>query len=600
MAEHIPDAELEGYLLPSASRSELSPKKPTNEGAVAVGIASLSIFFTGGICFGMSALYPVLYAEGVLVEQCGATLARKCSASFAHTKCCDAQMLAYTLLTSVALTPSDAFVAIYGEVVDRIGPRKVYLVGQLLAATGLALIALNVHLQSPPVWYAAFCCLGAAGPGIFFSILFLAERFPGLSPIITALSSATLDSSSMTFFLFNLLYFRGIGLDLIALGWLVASLLLCSITLAYLPSWRWLQHERDKLKATDGGSARSSLTRSRDGGSAHALFSSFEGVLESVEDMLDDEPSGQADAVGDARSASGNIAEARGGDRTGTLEELLLTQSTAPLLHAAALEYPRADPAAWSYKPPLAPNMLAAAATLPIGDLAAASRAATGIVAPDSPLSGGRRLARQMLRADHVLLLWMMSAANLKASLFIVAYSEDARNLFPAAVAERLDLVFNLGFPIGALVTSPLASLLLRTYRYRPVVYMGVALVGINFFSLCTLVPHPVAQALGALLFGPTRTLLWSSYFAFLAQPRRYSRSTAGRVLGYSNLIIAILSDAPPYLLNMIVTATPHGYLLVQLLLQACLLSCFAFPVHLRQRMRRKDDARDDATPPGS
>ena len=173
-----------------------------------------------------------------------------------------------------------------------------------------------------------------------------------------------------------------------------------------------------------------------------------------------------------------------------------------------------------------------------------------------------------------------------------VSFSEHAQALFPPAIAQRLDLIFYLAFPLGALVTSPLASLLLRRYRTRPAVYMTVALCGINLFSLCTLIPHPLPQSAGALLFGPTRTLLWSSYFAFLAQPRRYSRSVAGRMLGYSNLIVAFFSDVPPYALNWLVTVSKHGHLYVQLLLQACLLCCFAWPAHLfceerRQRQRR-------------
>ena len=62
------DLDSDGYLAPSASWNQLEhPTAPKNEGVVAVAVASLSIFFTGGICFGMSALYPVLYAEGVLV-----------------------------------------------------------------------------------------------------------------------------------------------------------------------------------------------------------------------------------------------------------------------------------------------------------------------------------------------------------------------------------------------------------------------------------------------------------------------------------------------------------------------------------------------------
>ena len=151
--------------------------------------------------FGMSALYPVLYAEHVLSDYCKPGLQEACSAMRDGTKCCDAQMLQYTLMTSAALLPSDALVAVYGEFVDRVGPRKVYCVGQLFFSAGLLLLIFNSYwLRSNCLWFASFSFLGAAGPGVFFSILFLAEKHPHLGAVITALSAATCDSSAICFF----------------------------------------------------------------------------------------------------------------------------------------------------------------------------------------------------------------------------------------------------------------------------------------------------------------------------------------------------------------------------------------------------------------
>ena len=73
-------------------------------------------------------------------------------------------------------------------------------------------------------------------------------------------------------------------------------------------------------------------------------------------------------------------------------------------------------------------------------------------------------------------------------------------------------------------------------------VAQAIALGGANLFSACTLLPVPAAQLAAAVLFGPTRTLLWSCYFHFLAQPARYSRRLSGRMLGYCNLVIALAS----------------------------------------------------------
>lgn len=137
---------------------------------------------------------------------------------------------------------------------------------------------------------------------------------------------------------------------------------------------------------------------------------------------------------------------------------------------------------------------------------------------------------------------------------------------------------------MGALIMSPLASLMLRHFRKRPDVYMGVALAGVNLFGACTLLPHAVPQMLGAVLFGPSRTMMWSSYFHFLSQPRRYPRALAGRTLGYANLLIALASDVPASLLQRWVE---HDDWIVHWTLQALLVCCLAFPYHLwRERLR--------------
>ena len=49
-------------------------------------------------------------------------------------------------------------VAAYGELVDRKGPRKTFLVGMVLACIGLGIICLNMQLHSEPLWYVCFWC----------------------------------------------------------------------------------------------------------------------------------------------------------------------------------------------------------------------------------------------------------------------------------------------------------------------------------------------------------------------------------------------------------------------------------------------------------
>ena len=52
-------------------------------------------------------------------------------------------------------------------------------------------------------------------------------------------------------------------------------------------------------------------------------------------------------------------------------------------------------------------------------------------------------------------------------------------------------------------------------------------------------------QFASAILFGPCRTLQWACYFHFLSLPRRYPPQFVGRLLGYGNLVIALVGDVP-------------------------------------------------------
>ena len=88
-----------------------------------VVLAALSVFSMGGVVFGLAALYPVLYAEGVFVGLCGEA-AEACLSHPAPLKCCDAQMLRNTLVSCVALFASDGMMVVFGEVADRARARR--------------------------------------------------------------------------------------------------------------------------------------------------------------------------------------------------------------------------------------------------------------------------------------------------------------------------------------------------------------------------------------------------------------------------------------------------------------------------------------------
>ena len=119
---------------------------------------------------------------------------------------------------------------------------------------------------------------------------------------------------------------------------------------------------------------------------------------------------------------------------------------------------------------------------------------------------------------------------------------------------------------------------------------MAVVLALALLFSTATLLPYAWAQYAGALLFGPTRTVQWACYFHFLSLPKRYSPHYVGRLLGYGNLVLALLGDGPPYLLNAYVAdggyATPTDrYFIVHFGLQLLLLACLVLPAYLASEM---------------
>lgn len=553
------------------------------------------------------------------------------------SKCCDEQMLALSAVTTLALLPSDALVAAYGELVDRKGPRKTFLVGMGLACVGLGLISINMQLQLEPLWYLSFSLLGASGPGIFFSVIFLSEKHPHLQPIISAVASATFDGSALCFYLWNAMYFRaGIGLATIAGAWLLLSIVLAGATVVQLPSWAWLKRERSRH--SNASAANADSTRSE------ALDSGVEGDRQPSSDTT---PASSAPSCGEREDLTSRMhlesqvatAGSSSPERSGLDAPLIIPLSPPgtpanPLstalrhtyygddslvnadaeesLHRASRYCPPGGGGRPSHgwnataagreetpalKPPSSDRLTCHTAPLTSTQRSEELRPAPdrlskgdsgGAISVNGKGSGsgnGSRLLPQVLwRADTLLLVGSMMVVNLKASYYIISFSDASRIIFDEKTAQLLDVLFNIGFPVGALIMSPLASLILRHFRKRPDVYMATALFGVHLFSLCTLLPYAGPQMLGATLFGPTRTMMWSCYFHFLSQPRRYPRALAGRTLGYANLLIAIASDVPPPLLKRWVVRDDW---MVHWAIQALLTGCLAFPYYLwRERQQ--------------
>ena len=76
---------------------------------------------------------------------------------------------------------------------------------------------------------------------------------------------------------------------------------------------------------------------------------------------------------------------------------------------------------------------------------------------------------------------------------------------------------------------------------------------------------------MAATLFGPSRTLQWTSYFHyFYSCPTRYPSAKVGRVVGYCALVVALLGDAPPVALYAILRTFAdrgNGYFVIHTVL---------------------------------
>ena len=233
--------------------------------ARALTLTGVCTFCSSGLIFGLSSLYPILYAEAAFTGGCndGTGLTDCQGLSSAGEKCCENQLVAIAAVSTAAFFGSDVAIVIYGEVADRLGPRVCFAVAASLSVLGLLLAATAALLASDLLWTASFVLMGLGGPGTFIATLSFTERWRSLSAIFTTVTAATFDSSSLVYLIFNATYFGyGLPLPLIALGW--AGL----VTATALPMYRLLPSQKElgelrthrKLSGEQPGGAGDSST----------------------------------------------------------------------------------------------------------------------------------------------------------------------------------------------------------------------------------------------------------------------------------------------------------------------------------------------------
>ena len=172
------------------------------------------------------------------------------------------------------------------------------------------------------------------------------------------------------------------------------------------------------------------------------------------------------------------------------------------------------------------------------------------LLADDAPKAPPPRLRDVFARRDWAWLLAFMALYNLKSSVYIETVSLEVRALgaFSEAQARRFDVFFDVAFPAGGLATSVVAAACLQRWSTRPKAYFAVVVALAVAFVAVQLAPARPAQYAAAALFGPARTFQWAAYFHFVeSQPDRFPPALVGRLLGYGNLVVAIVGDGLPY-----------------------------------------------------
>ena len=487
-----------------------------------IGLSGISVFLTGGLVFGFSSLYPVLYSERAFENKCSAGAREGGCPS--NEACCSSQRLWLTLLASCALFSADAVMVFYGEANDRLGPATCLVVGSLLVFFGFQAVVLALSFDEGDSknisFFIGLVAMGLGGPGVFMGCISFGSAYPKIEPKITAACAAMWDTSSVVFLIFASAY-KGHFTTFLE-GWAIFGLGVAGLTTFLLRrAMRTLEKKRKRQLSM------ANYTTPRDDASLSFIAhpNPFRGG------GSDDESSDSDDDS--SNSFAGEVKR----------DDYFLP-STAP--ETSSLE-----------------NVT--------------------VVSPTTEntrnLSGGSddgtqrpRIWPLLLRRDTVGLVLFMALYNLKSAFYIESVSDEIRSFLSAPSARRLDLTFDLAFPLGGLVTSLFSATLLDKYQDRDDVVFCVVALFANAFSILQLAPFEATQYAAAILFGPARTFQWAAYFHLLCNPKgRYPENVGGRLIGYGNLAIATVGDGLPYALTAFVNnnslSTMANYAIVHTIL---------------------------------
>ena len=110
-----------------------------------VVLAALSVFSMGGVVFGLSSLYPLLYRQNYLEDLCVDEIEPGQCAERSLTKCCTSQLVRLSLVSSIAFFTVDAVAVLWGEFADRRGARACIACATSLSCAGFAALCMGAR-----------------------------------------------------------------------------------------------------------------------------------------------------------------------------------------------------------------------------------------------------------------------------------------------------------------------------------------------------------------------------------------------------------------------------------------------------------------------
>ena len=533
-------------------------------------LGCLCIFAMGGVIFGVSSIYPQLYDMNSYRGLCDAQ--RVCTLGNGQP-CCDSELQAISLYSSIGFFVADGAAAPWGEIVDRFGSRICLMCAAFLSIASMLLIGTGLWTEYAHVaetygsegstkgdvlFSVGLVIIGGAGPGIFNGIYTGCLSLPGetrsafYEAALATLVAGSFDLSSLVFNLFDAVGTAELGITLHASFylWAIFSCGLVVITLLIgIPKGGKMCDPRAVCPSPYDASLQPLDAAKADATEASKLL-----------------PGGKEEGA----AGGGSPVPATELKQQGSYGSNLLGQLTGGVLGTSAKD-------------------MEAAASKERQEALLQREALEMEAARRKPPSGPwesflRPIYRVVCTPHNLLVVGVMVVLNLSMSHYITSHQAYLQIMLDrggnSTVAEAISDAFDTLFPILGFCASIGVSPLLTTHAWIPFAVLAVVS---NLWLLMTIIQAAWAQWVSIIIFGPMRTLQWAAFYRIVgATPELYDPGSVGRALGYNGLIIAILGDAMnPILMSLAQNNATSDQQLANFTYIKAVLLCLLLPVSL-------------------